>query len=320
MSLVDVVVPAWNCEKYIARAIGSVINQSFEDFSLILIDDGSTDMTRDIIYEAAGQDSRIIPFSQVNGGAGVARNRGIDIGKSKYVLFLDADDELTPECVSVLTRNLESSCNDFAIGAKRKTFFGVEKPYYPQMFSSNLHSVNPRKVPQIRYHIAPHAKLIRRDFIEDNSLRFPEGVTYEDFVFSYELLLRARHVGVCSEVCYLYYVNNGSISTKLHDEFNIVSRWKVETQLWDLCDKLDRNNEIYGCAKSFSMNSRFWRHVSLLGSSPENVRAFLIWKDLIASSIKLIDFADAARARVYKNIVDMTFDEFLAYTSRTTSV
>jgi glycosyltransferase involved in cell wall biosynthesis len=319
MSLVDVIIPVYNCEKYVLRAIDSVLNQSFKDFSLILVDDGSTDGTKEKICDLPDRDPRISYIRQKNGGAGLARNHGLDVGRSKYVLFMDADDEITPHCINLLTENLEHNPNDFCIGAKVVTQQGSEKRFFPRMFSQNIRSAKVAEIPQIRFHIAPHAKMIRRQFIEKIQLRFPEGVTYEDFVFAYELLLKSSYAGVCSDLCYRYHINEGSISQKGNSPFNIISRWKVEKRLWDLCGELDEDGEIYGDPRAFSMNVRFWNHVNFLGRFKEDVNAFLLWKDLLSANVPLINYAEPGKARVYKNIVSMNFHEFMSFSSKRVS-
>lgn len=316
MPLVDVIIPVWNGERFISRAIESVLSQTIKDFCLIIVDDGSTDGSAEVIRAAMCRDQRIVYRHQDNGGAGLARNNGIEYGSSKYVLFLDADDEITPSCLKLLTDNMESSQNDFCVGKKHKSTHGIKESYFPEMFSRDISSVVPKKIPKIRYHIAPHAKIIRRDFLELINLRFPVGVTYEDFVFSYELLLKSKLAGVVSALCYLHHVTEASISQKIHNEHNIISRWCVEGRLWELCAEFDSGGEIYGKPESFSMNSRFWMHVANLGASEENVNAFLLWKDLISSRPDLIELTETGRKQLYRNIVDMSFFEFLSYTSR----
>jgi len=90
---VSVIMPAYNCERYIEQAIRSVMGQTFTDWELIVIDDGSSDSTREIIERLAGEDSRIIPMpNEKNIGVARARNRGFDVSRGRYVALLDSDD------------------------------------------------------------------------------------------------------------------------------------------------------------------------------------------------------------------------------------
>ena len=105
---VSVVMPAYNCEKYIEAAIRSVISQTFTDWELIVIDDGSSDSTREIIDRLAAEDSRILSLpNEKNMGVAATRNRGIDISRGSYIALLDSDDVWREE---KLERQLERLC------------------------------------------------------------------------------------------------------------------------------------------------------------------------------------------------------------------
>lgn len=105
---VSVVMPAYNCEKYIEVAIRSVISQTFTDWELIVIDDGSSDSTREIIDRLAAEDSRILSLpNEKNMGVAATRNRGIDISRGSYIALLDSDDVWREE---KLERQLERLC------------------------------------------------------------------------------------------------------------------------------------------------------------------------------------------------------------------
>ena len=91
-SLVSIIVPVYNAERYLSRCIDSILEQSFTDFELLLINDGSNDNSADICDEYVAKDSRVLVFHKENGGASAARNYGLDKAVGKYVCFIDADD------------------------------------------------------------------------------------------------------------------------------------------------------------------------------------------------------------------------------------
>lgn len=95
MSTISMIIPAYNAEQTIRETIQSVLEQTFSDFEIIVIDDGSNDRTSDIIQKIA--DPRLKCFSYTNGGSSVARNRGISHAKGEFIAFLDADDLWTPD-------------------------------------------------------------------------------------------------------------------------------------------------------------------------------------------------------------------------------
>ena len=91
---VSIIIPAYNCEKYIFECLESVINQTYSNLEIIIIDDGSTDNTSEICQRFEKIDNRIIYTWQENSGVSKARNKGIDLAKGKYIVFIDADDKV----------------------------------------------------------------------------------------------------------------------------------------------------------------------------------------------------------------------------------
>lgn len=107
--LFSVIIPAYNAENFIKRSINSVLNQTYTDFELIIVNDGSTDKT--VEYAKAFNDNRIIVIDKINEGVSIARNTGINIAKGEFICFLDADDEYLPEHLSVLSEAIKKNKN-----------------------------------------------------------------------------------------------------------------------------------------------------------------------------------------------------------------
>ena len=97
---ISVIIPVYNCEKYIRQAIESVLNQTFKDYELIVVDDGSTDKTKEIIL-----DYPITTISKINGGTASALNVGIRHARGQWIKWLSADDEMHPNCLEILSKN-----------------------------------------------------------------------------------------------------------------------------------------------------------------------------------------------------------------------
>ena len=113
---VSIIVPVYNAEKTIRRCIDSALQQSEENIELLLIDDGSTDLSGQICDEYALIDSRITVFHQNNTGVSGARNKGLEYARGEYITFLDADDELFPDAIHVLKDKAKSCDADMVIG------------------------------------------------------------------------------------------------------------------------------------------------------------------------------------------------------------
>ena len=99
---ISIIVPVYNSEKYLGVCIDSILSQSFRDFELILVDDGSKDSSAQICDEYASQDKRVRVIHKVNGGVSAARNDGLDIAKGEYVTFIDSDDWVEREFLSTI--------------------------------------------------------------------------------------------------------------------------------------------------------------------------------------------------------------------------
>lgn len=111
----SIIMPVYNSEKYLTDALNSVINQTYKDFELIIIDDGSTDNSSDICQKYSQNDRRIKYFRQENSGSQVARNNALDIASGKYIAFVDSDDALDPHIYEVLIQNLEKYDADVSV-------------------------------------------------------------------------------------------------------------------------------------------------------------------------------------------------------------
>lgn len=106
MAKVSIIIPIYNVEKYVRKTIDSAINQTEKDIEIILVDDGSTDMSGKICDEYAQKDKRIKVIHKVNGGLSSARNAGIKVANSEYIMLLDGDDFLNVHAVSILNKNI----------------------------------------------------------------------------------------------------------------------------------------------------------------------------------------------------------------------
>ena len=113
--VVSVIVPVYNAQKSLARCIDSILNQTFKDFELILLDDGSTDTSGEICDRYAEIDERVRVIHKENSGVSDTRNRGLDIAEGKYLQFLDSDDWITPEATGLFVRTVEENQCDMVI-------------------------------------------------------------------------------------------------------------------------------------------------------------------------------------------------------------
>ena len=216
---VSVIIPVYNTEQFLGDCLDSVLAQTFTDFEAIVIDDGSTDNSRDIIEAFAKKDSRIVCIHQENRGLSEARNAGLDIAKGNWITFIDSDDAIAPTFLekSLFTANnsaAEISCcasrafkEDEAVANKG---CGDASPS-----GKDIHEMTPaealanalyqNKVPDY----SAWNKLYAADLWRER--RFPPGKFFEDVATIPQVFLDAKKIAFLAEPLYLYRKHSSSI-------------------------------------------------------------------------------------------------------------
>lgn len=207
---VSIIVPAYKAEKFLPRCIEGVLSQTFRDWELILVDDGSPDGSGDLCDSYAANNSQIRVLHKQNGGVSSARNHGLDNAKGELVTFLDADDYWYPEYLG----RMVSPDADLVVcgfqGIEGCEFSPVEESFGKADGSRFENLVN------VPYYLdSPWCKMFKRSIIEGNHLRFdPKLRLTEDTVFSYEYLCACHNVKVLSDKLYFYDGVWGGTSSK----------------------------------------------------------------------------------------------------------
>lgn len=211
--LISIIMPAFNAEKLIKESIDSVMNQSFKEWELIIINDGSTDDTKSIVKEY--DDERIILISQQNGGVGSARNKGLEIVKGKYITFLDADDTLPENSFKNRFEYLESNSDidlvDGVVEVKNENLNKIlrtYKPYYTGRLLPQLLRMNDRVFLGVCY-------FFKSNLIKD--IKFSEHMTHgEDLLFYIKLAAtNDLNYGYINQNIYFYRSNSFSTMANL---------------------------------------------------------------------------------------------------------
>jgi len=217
MCCVSVIVPVYQVEAYLPRCIDSILAQTFTDFELILVDDGTRDNCPAIMAAYAKKDARIRLVHKENGGLSSARNAGLDIAKGKYIAFVDSDDYIAPEMLADTVRAAEET------GAQQVLFnyrivneAGVQEPYLH--FEDEVIDLEQLGLAKYFYQYwMPYkhgqeawSKLYRREIIEENGLRYAPNkeIFAEDTLFSAMYLLHTSKIAALSKA-YVYYVQRG---------------------------------------------------------------------------------------------------------------
>ncbi len=214
----SIVIPVYNVEKYLNQCIESVTAQTFQNFEIILVDDGSPDHSGAMCDVWAEKDSRIRAIHQKNGGLSEARNTGIRNAAGDYLLFLDSDDWWADEHVlSQIAQHLDSTNADVLSFNYRKSYNEViGSPYFPD---SLLSSETAEDLEQILRHdrwvTGACNKAIRRNLLTEKDLYFRIGITSEDIDWTLRLALNADTFAFANVCVFIYRQHAASISHSL---------------------------------------------------------------------------------------------------------
>ena len=219
--MISVIVPIFNAEEYLDECIESIINQSYKDLELLLIDDGSTDKSSSICDNYAQSDKRIRVFHKINEGVSVARNIGIEKSQGEWLMFVDADDYLLPNAIAKLQEISLRDNSDIVFGNAYKLSNKGEKVIF------DLHILCSSNVVNNLPSLSLWGYLIKRSPIDKNHLRFVEGLAYsEDGVFLDELALSCNKISIIKDFVYMHRDNPSSVCKSKQFER------KIRHQFW----------------------------------------------------------------------------------------
>lgn len=238
--MISVIVPVYNTEKYLDRCIQSILTQTYTDFELLLINDGSTDSSGAICDRYAEQDSRVRVFHKENGGVSSARNMGLDNAKGEWIAFVDSDDWVLD---SYLYNLVSHSHNvDLVISYAEYLYSNGERKkeeYASRMVSNEIDVLFTEN--DLSWHTSPWAKLFNKKFCDQ--LRFIEGMHIgEDLVFLYTYMLKSNKIYVSSDTDYIYSVESQNSLTKRVNQLQNELLSYVNVR--DIVDKLIKEKNI----------------------------------------------------------------------------
>lgn len=239
MAEISVIVPVYNVENYIRRCLDSILNQTFTNFELILVDDGSIDNSGKVCDQYSDRDKRIRVIHQENHGQAFARNRGINIAKCDWIAFVDADDVVHPQYLEILYRAVCESnakisvCHAYEGEVIPDNFFAAQK-YCAKLFSideqrlSSWFCEEDNNVSKYTYWIV-WGKLIHKSILQQ--YLFSENRIYEDNAVVFKWLYTAEMIVFCDNVLYFYFVNHDSTTKKKYSLKRLDWLWAVEEQI-----------------------------------------------------------------------------------------
>lgn len=231
--LISVIIPVYNVEEYLRECIDSVLSQTYENYEIILVDDGSTDSSGKICDEYAEKNDKISVIHKQNGGLSDARNKGLSVANGEYIYFLDSDDYIVAEAFEELVSVIKNDNSDFVF-FDAKSFedgnksLNIEQRYIrkSKYETAKGEDVLFKLLKNKEYHSSVPLCFIKKEVLEKAELDFVTGIFYEDTVFTYELFMLSNRVSYCSKTLYHRRYRNASIMTtkKTQNYFDSICR------------------------------------------------------------------------------------------------
>ncbi len=236
--LISIIVPVYNVEKYIERCMKSLLNQTYKNIEIILIDDKSKDKSKEICLEYAKSQKVVLVEHAENKGLSGARNTGISVAKGKYIIFVDSDDYVEPNMIENLYACMKSNHADTVIGGYKKISSDkveVKNPYYGKVYNGT-ESIKRYVVERMLGNngidyldMSVWRVMFSGDIIREFDLKFPERIYIsEDIIFDFGYYLHSNSVAMSDDVGYCYCFNSDSLTQSFRpDRFN---KLKLQTK------------------------------------------------------------------------------------------
>lgn len=227
MPKISIIIPVYNVEKLLQRCINSLLNQTFTDYELICINDGSKDNSLEVLNRYK-KNKKIRIYDQQNKGPAQTRNRGISLAKGDYIMFIDSDDYVLENYVEHYYQAMVSGDYDLVIGG------------YQKITGTKIEFIRKLKEGEFSKYIVmgPVAKLYKRSFLLENKIEFLDTTASEDVYFNALAYSKNPKIKVIDDIGYFYYYNENSISNTLHKGFN------QNVDILDLTTKINYQNII----------------------------------------------------------------------------
>ncbi len=292
MRKVSIIIPVYKVEPYIERCVRSVMVQTYADIECILVDDCSPDNSMAIcermITEYHGPIIFKILHHEHNRGLSAARNTGTDAAMGEYIFFLDSDDEITPNCISLLVQETRLHPEVELVQGGVKTipydsWFDLSYYQHPCFIDENA---------WIRYNffksgeelpVMAWNKLIRKDFLSSNNISFKEGLIHEDELWTLQLVKKLKKTAIIGDSTYIYYKTGASIMSttsrqrsarnmlyicrvalrELDEPYKELQLYKYLCILFDRIEYIYKSNEAFLCTISAAAASFRCKHYKL---------------------------------------------------------
>lgn len=282
--LITIIVPVYKVEKYIVQCIDSILGQTYTNFELILVDDGSPDRSGVICDGYAKRDSRVRVLHQQNAGPSRCRNRGIELANGKYLCFIDSDDWVDADYLASMVRELEEGVDLVVSGLilekKERSIIQCEHNEFTMKDKNAFHSLIIK-----RLLLGPYQKIFKASVVKENCLTFPENICYgEDRLFNYSYLYHVNSIVTIDNTAYHYRIHEkGSLASNVYPNmFELeYTQWRALYRLYKDRDLLTERSlcyhwrEFYWLVTDNILNAHQWEYRKTWYEKYEYIRNIL---------------------------------------------
>ena len=220
--MISVIVPVFNAEDFLHVCLNSLLNQSYQDFEVICVEDGSTDSSLEILEYFSNKDYRIkILKNEYNRGPGYSRNKGLDVAQGEYILFLDADDWFSFNALQILAENVEAYNVDLVLFKhicynQESNDFLIKESYEDNLIAKfknrSFNHFEMNKLNLFGMSTSIWNKFYSKSFLDKNNVRFSnENIIYEDIPFNFNVLTSSMNISIINDCIYNFRVKNDSL-------------------------------------------------------------------------------------------------------------
>jgi glycosyltransferase involved in cell wall biosynthesis len=286
---ISLIIPVYNVEQYLQDCLNSVVAQTFHDYEVICVNDGSTDGSLSILMEYEKGYTQVTVITQLNKGLSGARNAGIRAAKGDYLFFLDSDDWIEPDTLKILGEKQNGEdlvCFNgrrvFENGMTEEPDAGISENHLSGWEYYNKYALVPRKF----HFVCTVLRLYRREYLLKNNLFFEEGIYHEDNLFTPLACYYAQAVKVIPDCLYIYRIREGSIMQTINAK-KLFDRITVANGLSDFfipinnIDKCQLYREISGQYFGSYMSEE----LKLFGNKDKIIKKLINWKSFKEVSI-----------------------------------
>lgn len=253
MKKVSIIVPVYNTSRYVEKCINSILNQTYKNIEVIIVEDYSTDCSRDIIKQYSSNPNVKIVLQPYNMGAGYARNIGINYALGEYISFIDSDDIISPYMIEKLVKILEK--HEVGISICNYYSFFINPHKYDNTYFQSEKIVDLEQDKNFLLFSKGYCwnKLYKRNILD--KIKFPEGIKFEDSAFTYPILIRAEKIAYTDEKLYNYRRNPNGIT--------MLNKKAANSGIVDLyytSEKLKNNYQLIRKNSTFDESINFLAH------------------------------------------------------------